>query len=252
MLQQALTLGFSPSQGRQPNRLAVPLLKGKSMNYEILRSHISAVEKNFSSQGAELFVSTSVDEIAECLEEVGKPSVHPLTSVSEKDMSEGRAFWLFLRAEGECVACISAKFFDLGDEDFSQFFHRYTRQQYHSDSDLLGGVAQPLIDEVKGRVIYFGGIEVASGSQGSLTRLASFSHYVKLLAASRWDFDWMYTIIANKHRKLADYYGFHWKLPNALTWNAPVPEGLANDHIILATNPTHFEHRLLASEPGKV
>jgi hypothetical protein len=62
----------------------------------------------------------------------------------------------------------------------------------------------------------------------------------------------MYTIIAYRHRRLADDYGFTGKYRNAVTWSTPVPEGLSNDQMFLGLNSIHFSHILNSVEPGQL
>jgi hypothetical protein len=68
----------------------------------------------------------------------------------------------------------------------------------------------------------------------------------------RWDFDWMYTIIAHKHRRLADDYGFHWRVRNALKWRDPAPSGREDSQMFLLTEARDFAHDLKTVQPGEL
>lgn len=220
------------------------------MERQILQRHMRAIEKRFSEDGLSLHASQSPDEIERLWKEVGKERVHPMSEVSTEELNTGRAFWLFLKRDGRSVACISAKRVDLGGETFGDYFRNLAAQKYHGRPDVVARVSQPLDDELQGRLIYFGGIELAPDERGGVRKLGDFAQYVKMLAAERWEFDWMYTIIAYKHRRLADDYGFNGKYRNAVSWADPVPEGLANDQMFLGLNAVHFSHLLNSVEPG--
>ena len=224
----------------------------KNMEQNDIRTHMQAIEDRFTAEGLSLYVCTRPDELPALLREVGKKSIHPMSEVSEEELSSGRAFWLFLKREDRCITCISAKLVDLGGKDFGRYFRGLAASRYGGREEVVASVSQPLIDELQGRLIYFGGIEVAPDERGGIRRLGDFAQYVKLLAALRWDFDWMYTIIAYKHRRLADDYGFNGKYRNAIEWADPVPDGLANDQMILGLNAVHFSHVISSVEPGKL
>lgn len=224
----------------------------KNMERKSIRSHMQAIEERFNADNLSLYVCDNPDELPALLREVGKKGVHPMSDVSEEELSSGRAFWLFLRKADRCIICISAKLVDLHGQDFGDYFRSLAAARYNGRDDIVASVSQPLIDELRGRLIYFGGIEVAPDERGGIRRLGDFAQYVKLLAAMRWDFDWMYTIVAYKHRRLADDYGFNGKYRNAICWADPIPEGLANDQMILGLNAVHFSHIVSSVEPGKL
>ncbi|UWQ56305.1 hypothetical protein [Leisingera caerulea] len=222
------------------------------MERKSILTHMRAIEGRFNAEGLTLYVCTDPQELPALLEDVGKKRVHPMSEVSDDDLESGRAFWLFLKREDRCITCISAKSVDLGGKDFGNYFRGLAASRYGGRDEVVASVSQPLVDELRGRLIYFGGIEVAPDERGGIRRLGDFAQYVKLLAATRWDFDWMYTIIAYKHRRLADDYGFNGKYRNAICWSDPVPEGLANDQMILGLNAVHFSHIVSSVEPGNL
>ncbi|MFS4579938.1 hypothetical protein [Phaeobacter sp. C3_T13_0] len=217
-----------------------------------ITAHLSAIGARMREKGLYPYIETDHSALSPLFEQVGKEKVHPMSSVSEKELGDGKAFWLFLQKEGRSIACISAKLIELGRGDFGSYMSGLASSRYERASKVVSNVAQPLIDEMSGRMIYFGGIEFAADQKGSVRLLGDFAQYAKLTSALRWEFDWMYTIIAYRHRRLADDYGFHWRLRNAIHWSDPVPEGLANDHMVLATNPAHFFHVLGSVKPGEL
>lgn len=222
------------------------------MTNEYIQLHMKAIEDRMSALGLSLATRNTLEGVRKGLEEVGKTSVHPISKIHDDELSEGRAFWLFLEREGRCISCISAKKINLNDEDFGSHFRSFAQSRYVGRSDVVADVSQPLVDDLKGRLIYFGGIEVAPGERGGIRQLSDFAHFAKLLAATLWEFDWMYTIIAYRHRRLADDYGFAGKYRNAVTWHAPVPEGLSNDQMFLGLSSTHFSHIVNSVEPGQL
>ncbi len=222
------------------------------MENRSIRSHMRAIEERFAADGLSLNVVTRSDALPEMFADVGKEKVHPMSEVTAEELQSGDAFWLALNRGDRCITCISAKLVDLGEGDFDRYFRGLAASRYGDRDDVVASVSQPLVDELQGRLIYFGGIEVAPDERGGIRRLGDFAQYVKLLAALRWDFDWMYTIINYKHRRLADDYGFNGKYRNAISWKDPAPEGLANDQMILGINAVHFSHILQSVEPGQL
>lgn len=222
------------------------------MKKELISQHMKAIEERMAANGLKISVRTSLASIEEGLRQVGKTHVHPISEISVAELEAGRAFWLFTERDGCCVSCISARRATLEEEDFDSHFRSHAQSKYEGRPDVVACVSQPLIEDLKGRLIYFGGIEVAEGERGGIRQLSDFAQYAKLLAASLWEFDWMYTIIAYKHRRLADDYGFVGKYRNAVTWNDPIPDGLANDQMFLGLNSSHFGHILNTVEPGQL
>lgn len=183
---------------------------------------------------------------------MGKIGIHPMSQIPPTTMKEGGGFWLFLLKEDRAIACISSYTFYLADGGFAEYLDALACSCYPREKSPIISVAHPLIEEVSGRMIYFGGIEFAENERGSNRLLCDFAQLAKLLAAKSWSFEWMYTIIAYKHRRLADDYGFHWRVRNAIEWCNPVPDGLANDQMVLATNKLHFDHVLRVIQPGQL
>jgi hypothetical protein len=214
--------------------------------------HMKAITERMAAAGLTLSTRSEQSSVDEGLQQVGKMRVHPMSQVHEDELADGRAFWLFLEREGRCISCISAKLVCLEGEDFGSHFRSLAESRYSGRCGVVSDVSQPLVDDLKGRLIYFGGIEVAPGERGGIRQLSDFAQYAKLLAATRWEFDWMYTIIAYRHRRLADDYGFTGKYRNAVTWSTPVPEGLSNDQMFLGLNSIHFSHILNSVEPGQL
>jgi len=222
------------------------------MKKELLDGHMAAIQSRFDQRSLELRVVQDARSAQRVLREVGKPGVHPLSEVSDEELQGGSAFWLAVERDGRAIACISAKVVDLTNRNFEDYMVNLCREKYSDGSALVDRVAQPLSESFAGRLIYFGGIEFSESERGNIRLVADFSHYVKLYSAATWPFDWMYTIIAHRHRKLADLYGFGWRIKNALHWRDPAPQGVENDHMILAVNRVQFEHDLGSAEPGQL
>lgn len=222
------------------------------MNHTDIIAHSGAILARLKAAELTLYEPYGFDEVPKLLAEVGKQYEHPMSSLVRNDFTVGQAFWLFLKKEGQCIATISARHIDLNGENFGSYLKRTSNNQYGTHGDALSKVAEPLEKEVGGRLIYFGGIEFSPEHRGSRRVLADFSHYSKLLAATYWDFDWMYTIIARKHHRLADDYGFHWRVRNAMIWNDPVPEGRENSQMILASSALQLSYDLRTIQPGEL
>ena len=64
---------------------------------------------------------------------------------------------------------------------------------------------------------------------------------LQAMSALKWPhFEAMYAFIPANHVKLTDGYDFSWKIPAAITWKEPVPQGRLNDH--WAVDRVDFEH----------
>lgn len=213
--------------------------------------HTAAILSRLAERGIEIYEPSSFSEVPRLLNETGQPSMQPMMSLERNDFAVGEAFWLFLRKEGRCIGGISAKITNLQTEPFSEYLARTSINQYGSSGPAIADFA-PQLDLMKGRLIYFGGVHISKGHQGSREVLSDLAHYARLLAASYWKFDWMYTIVDYAHRRLAVDYGFDWRIRKALSWHEPIPDGRSNDHMILASSVMDFEHLLRTVEPGQL
>jgi len=222
------------------------------MTPQKIRAHMEAIQVKMESRDLEFYVSRQHNEVLKLISEVGKPYIHPMSRVKKRELVDGRAFWLFLRKDGRCIACISVRSISLDGVDFGTFFKKLAAEQYAEKANVVRSVSQPVVDLLSGELVYLGGIEFAPDQRGSIKVLGNFTQYARLMAASLWEFDWMYTIIAHRHRRLADDYGFETSIRNAVSWADPIPEGLANDQMILTTSKVHFSHVLHSVDPGQL
>jgi hypothetical protein len=215
-------------------------------------NHASAIVSRMSDAGFRFYEPANFSEVPALWEAIGKRYEHPMTSLERNDFTLAQAFWLFLMKGDQPVAGIGAKLEDLRDEAFGSYIRRVSRHQYRTSGEAVKWVAPPIDRAFSGRLIYFGGIEVHPDFRGKSGLISDFSQMARLLGATAWDFDWMYTIISYRHRKIADRYGFELRFRNAISWHQPPPEGRSDDQMVLATSREYFSHLLRTVEPGEL
>ena len=173
----------------------------------------------------------------------GRATQTPMLSISRNDFTHGDAFWLFLTlSDGTIVGGCAARFYNLRGEEFESYLRRTSQSQYDRDRDPILSVAPPVARDIGGRLVYLGELEIHPEYRGRAKVLKSYFRMLQALAAMKWDFDWMYAFVPNDHVKLTDVYGFTWKMPRAITWREPVPQGRRNDHWMVAISRRHFDH----------
>ena len=193
--------------------------------------------------GYDVYAPRDYEEIPGLVERTGRQKQSPMLSISRNDFAHGDAFWLFLMRDGEAVGGCAAKFSDLRDEPFDAYLRRTSKAQYGRKSDPIATVAGPIVEDLRGRLIYVGELELHPEHRGKVNLLFAFMRLLHGLAADMWsEFDWIYAFVPKEHVKLCDGYGFSWKLPRAITWVEPVPAGRLNSHWLVATKRSHFKH----------
>lgn len=198
---------------------------------------------DLKAAGYEVVSPADFSEIKAMVEATGRGGQTPMLSLNRNDFTRKDAFWLFLTKDGQPVAGTAARYADLGGERFDSYLRRTSREQYGRDSDPIASIAPPVLDRISGRLIYLGELEVHPSRRGRVKLLYRLTRVLMGMAALKWpDFDVIYAFVPREHVKLADGYGFNWKIPRAITWADPVPKGRLNDHWLVAISRDDFAH----------
>lgn len=201
--------------------------------------HLAALDQ----AGLDLYAPEDFSEVAELVAQTGRATQTPMLSVSRNDFTLGTAFWVFLMQQGASVGGAAARLIDLRGESFENYLRRTSTEQYGRARDPIAAVAPPVSDELRGRLVYIGELQLARNHRGNIGVLTAYARMIVALAAMKWpDFDWMYAFIPKEHVKIAGLYGFTWYMPEAITWAEPVPQGRRNDHWMIALPKAHFAH----------
>jgi hypothetical protein len=193
------------------------------------------------NEGFQLYAPTDFREIPDLVAQTGRAAQSPMMSLSRNDFTQGNAFWLFLMVDGVCVGGCAAHLIDLRDEPFEAYLRRSSQALYGRDEDPIDSIARPVCTEIKGKLIYFGELEIHRQYRGRIKALAAFTRIIQALAVMKWpDFDWMYAYVPFEHVKLTGIYGFTWQMPYAIRWKKPVPPGRLDNHWMIALPRSHF------------
>lgn len=191
--------------------------------------------------GFDIYAPTDFAEIAELVQQTGRATQTPMMSVARNDFTLGRAFWLFLMVDGECVGGCAAQYIDLRDEPFDHYLRRTSKEQYNCETDPIATIARPVAQEINGRLVYLGELEIHPKYRGKLKALSAFVRVLQSIAAMKWpDFDWMYAFVPFSHVKLTGLYGFTWQMPYAIRWVQPAPPGRLDSHWMIGLPKSHF------------
>ncbi|MEX0285128.1 MAG: hypothetical protein AB3N23_11005 [Paracoccaceae bacterium] len=203
-----------------------------------------------TAAGLEVVAPTDFAQIADMVEATGRNRQTPMLSLNRNDFTNRDAFWLFLMKDGQPIAGTAARYTDLGGESFDSYLRRTSKEQYGRQSDPILSVAPPVVSALQGRLIYLGELELHPDHRGRPWQLYRYARIMMGMAVLRWpNFNALYAFVPKQHLKLADGYGFSWKVPRAITWADPVPEGRLNDHWLVATFREDFAHAWSGEEP---
>lgn len=191
-----------------------------------------------ADRGFDLEIVDDYSRVPDMIAEVGRLETTPMMDVARLDFELGRAFWVFLKRDGKCVASVSAKVVDLRTESLASYLLRTSAGQYGRQECPINWV-DPFFEYIRGIVVYTGQIQT---EQKRLDRrnvqvadLVRFLRFTQLVILSRWDFDWMYGFVAEEHFSMNRFYGFSTTVRQAIEWREPVPPGRKNSHVLLAS-----------------
>ena len=208
---------------------------------EIMRRaapHLNTLE----ADGFQIFAPKDFTQIQDLVRQTGRGQQTPMMSIARNDFTLGNAFWLFLMVDGKCVGGCAAHMIDLRDESFEHYLRRTSKEQYNCEEDPIDQVARPVAQEINGRVVYIGELELHPRYRGKIGALSAFIRVMQALIAVKWpDFDWMFAFIPFDHVKLTGKYGFTWQMPYAVRWKKPAPEGRLDSHWIIGLPRAHFD-----------
>lgn len=194
-----------------------------------------------TAQGYDVTVPEDYREIPALVLRTGRPFQNPMHAVSRNDFGKDDAFWLFLTKDGQAVAGCAAVFYDLRHDDFADFLRRTSAQQYQRH-DPIERIAPPVLERLRGRLIYVGEMQVHQDFRGNLPVLRAYARMMLSLCALKWSFDFIYAFVPTQHRRLIELYGFNWWVERAIEWRPPEPAGRLSSHILCGISAGDFGH----------
>ncbi|SPF81345.1 hypothetical protein [Pseudoprimorskyibacter insulae] len=205
----------------------------------------SQLLERLSQGGYSLRMPADFSEVPALVETTGRERQMPMMDVTRHDFTQGTAFWLFLEKDGEVIGGAAARLEDLGSETYPAFLSRIAVSYYgaiHGQSPVEN-VARPVVDLLKGRLVYIGELQIKKGHQGDMAAVKTFMKILMSIAASKWrNFDAMYAFVSERHRLLAVEYGFTVQVKNAIRWRNDPPPGWANSHRMVVLRRVDFEN----------
>lgn len=209
----------------------------------------AALLERLNGLGFDILAEDDFEVIQSKVANTGKENQSPMFSLTRNDFTRGTAFWAFLMKDGKEVGGVAARYYDLRGESLESYLHRTSNAQYGGGDRAIESIAAPVSDNLGGRLIYIGELYISKEARGNLKVLSAFIRLSVVLAAMTWqDFDWVYAFIPKEQARLADAYGFTYRLPKAITWKPPEPQGRLNSHIMIAINSADYLHLLSSGE----
>ena len=164
------------------------------------------------------------DAVERALHAIGKPFITPTMSATMNDFTEGSAFWLTMKKEGQLVAVMAMRLDHLGRQSIGEFFCKAYSRHYPTDSGPSVAATIPqVVRQITGDVVYMGDLFFAESIRGDRANLMCFVHLAHALCFNKWRHDWTYAF----HKRedvlsgYADRYGFNNRWPGAQIWADP-------------------------------
>ncbi len=194
-------------------------------------------------------IETSGYSVSECvdystiptiLESLGKPYVTPHLSPNRNDFTQTNSFWMLVEKDGVVVAAGGVRLEDLGQESVGHYWDRlYKRQSGHG----VKRVANPLLNELSGKLAYLGDLHLKEGHRGSRTLLHYSAILCHVIVSIKWSPDWTYAFLHKRDvvRGAAALYGFTRAIPQSKIWHK-VEEPRRNDEYCASLSKDDYIH----------
>ncbi|KIC12846.1 hypothetical protein RA19_00075 [Leisingera sp. ANG-M1] len=218
------------------------------MNFLDLGKTLAGHLQTLSQAGLQVEMFTDFEKVPETAAQTGRQFQMPGFAIERADHTRNSAFWLFLKDDGSYIGGAAAMLQDLGRETLADYLLRTSR--HHFPNGAGGGVesvAEPLAREVSGRLAYIGELNFLPGYRGKRAeRLEPFMRIFQVLAIQKWDVDWIYAFIPDRHMqaRLDLVYGFSRAIPRAQKWRDPEPEVRSSSEWFVGSSRLEMEHML--------
>lgn len=215
------------------------------MNSMILLRAAAYYINRLAAKGVEVEYFCDFQKLPEVAREVDRAFQQPAFDVTRIDPTVDMAFWLFMVVDGKRIGGVAALKQVLGRESYESYIKRIFQGQYGVGvTPLVLEVAQPLNEKLSGTLAYIGELSVLRSHQNDRERQSLFLRLVQLLALLRWDVDWVYAFMDDRHVKARKdrVYGFTQMLQRPHVWSGVVPENRYKDEWWVGTPRSDLEH----------
>ncbi|MCR9124497.1 MAG: hypothetical protein NXH82_00075 [Rhodobacteraceae bacterium] len=185
---------------------------------------IAICREKLLAEGYLLRVEQDFDMVPKIIDAIGKPYLTPKMSPFFNDFTGENCFWLLLERGDQLVAAAGARLDDLGGGSITEYWRRTMRRHYGAGKhEVIGRVAHPCEEDLRGRLAYFGDLYFAAGAGRSLQTVRRFVMIGHMLSALKWNPDWTYAFLRERDikRGAGYHYGFNRYIPDAQFWIDP-------------------------------
>lgn len=200
-----------------------------AVQQKLLIDAYSACLSEMKNMGVRLTALTDPADVLEVANIMRDPQMTPEMSPLTNSSAQGHCFWLVAEKGNEIVNLGGARFDDIGESSVSQHWLWNAQRNHASPWNTEPLWVNKRVDgRLGGRLVYFGHLRSSSG-KGSLARTAYFIRAGQMLAATKWDPDFIYAFVKRKEcdNGAQSRYGFATRLPAVQRWQNE-PKGRSN------------------------
>ncbi|TNF60066.1 MAG: hypothetical protein EP307_09270 [Rhodobacteraceae bacterium] len=185
---------------------------------------IAICRGKLQEDGFRVVVEQDFDRIPSILDEIGKPYLTPKMSPLYNDFTGHDCFWLLLMRDNRVVAAAGTRLDDIGGGSIAEYWRRTMRRQYGANErQVIGRVADPVEQDLRGRLAYFGDLYFTTEAGRSITTVRRFVLIGHMITSLKWNPDWTYAFLRERdvRRGACFHYGFNRFIPDAQFWIDP-------------------------------
>ena len=217
-----------------------PKINDKSVN-SLKEMMVSEYCQNkFEEKGYIVTQCSDLSKISSILESLDKPYITPHLSPDRSVFNENNCFWLLVKKDDVFVAASGFTLENIGQENVFSYWDRLYK---HETSKGLKSVANPLLKDLKGKLVYMGDLHIKEGHRGFRSLLQYAALISHIFISTRWSPDWTYAFLHKKHvmRGAAALYGFTRTIPESKIWDR-IEEPRRNDEFCCMLSNDDYLH----------
>lgn len=200
----------------------------------------------FDAYGLSVDEAVSIADFESRMSAIGKPPNARTFNSEDQIIPEHRSLAIILRAGNQDIGGLLARHLDLGRGAVERLLMDEQRVLYGFQPSRR---PSPTIRAMKGNVAYMGELWVREDGdwRGRPALAGAMVRYMKSLAFSRWELDWIYSVMKKSIRENSDrvhLYGFSVVEAMAQDWDGVSDIRRDSTEYFMANSDEQFEHHV--------
>jgi len=188
---------------------------------------LGSLAQYLNLNGLRVFEVSDPFELQSIIERWEKPYITPMSSPGHNDFTPQNVIWLVAEKEDKPVMFGCARLEDLERMSIDTYWRQVFNRAYSGDTGgkVIDQVSVEIVENLKGRLVYFGDLFVSPNLQRSVSLVRAFVAIGHLAVALKWNPDWTYCFLRERDimRGASNVYGFNRVFGRPFKWVCEPP-----------------------------